>query len=151
MSFVIDRSVEIAAPAGVVWEVITDLPAYGQWNPFVPECHSTLQPGTSIEMRVNLGGRNPRRQVEWMTAYEPNLGFSYRMKPVPLGALSSARTHRIEPVSTTHCRYHSHFELMGWLMPLVRLVMLDRLDAGFEGMAQGIRRRAEQLWAQRKN
>ncbi len=33
-------------------EVITDFGAYGEWNPFVVGCSSTLEVGTPIDMRV---------------------------------------------------------------------------------------------------
>jgi hypothetical protein len=147
--FVIDRTLEIDAPAAVVWQVITDLPAYGEWNPFVPECRSSLKPGERIEMQVRLGKRLSR-QVEWMTGFDEGRGFSYRMKPVPFGALSSAREHRIESLEANRCRYHTHFELRGWLMPLVRKLMEEDLAKGFSGMTQGIKRRSESLWAQQQ-
>lgn len=146
MSFRINRSVEIDAPAEVVWNVITDFASYGEWNPFVPRCESTLEPGSAISMDVQLGGKKLSRQVEWITARDDGRGFSYRMRPLPLGTLSSARVHRIEALEGSRCRYHSHFELRGWLMPLVRAVMDARLDKGFSGMTQGIKRRAEALW-----
>lgn len=145
MSFVIDRSTEVEAPASLVWNVITDLPAYGEWNPFVPECRSTLRPGDAIEMQVRLGAGRLSRQVEWMTAFDEGRGFAYRMKPVPLGALSSARVHRIEPIDARRSRYHTHFELNGWLSGLVRALMRARLERGFDDMTQGIRQRAEWL------
>jgi hypothetical protein len=146
VSFVIDREARIDAPARVVWQVITDLAAYGEWNPFVPECRSSLRPGDPIEMQVRLGS-GLSRQVEWITGYDEGRGFSYRMKPVPAGALCSARVHRIDAIDDTHSRYHTHFELEGWLSGLVRALMRRKLEAGFEAMTQGIRARAEQLWS----
>ena len=146
MGFVIERQLEIEAPADVAWKVLTDLDAYGQWNPFVPECRSTLKPGDRIEMRVKLGRRSSR-QAEQMLTFEPGRGFSYRMRPLPFGALSSLREQRIEPVDETRCRYHSRFELRGWLMPLVRRLLGRGLDVGFSGMTQGLKRRSEQVWA----
>jgi len=144
MGFVIDREVDIAAPAHIVWQVITDLSAYGQWNTFVPECRSTLRPGEPIEMQVRLG-ETLSRQVEWMTAFDEGRGFSYRMKPVPLGALWSARVHRIEPLDDERCRYHTHFELNGWLSGLVGVLMRSKLEQGFTAMTRGIQQCAEQL------
>jgi hypothetical protein len=148
MSFVIDRTVEINAPADFVWEVLTDLPRYGEWNPFVVECRSSLKPGEAIDMKVRLGGRLQAAN-EVMLAFEPKRHFAYRMKPVPPGALSSRRTHDLEPLGAERCRYVSHFELNGWLMPLVRALMGRHLNAGFAGMTDGVRQRAEQLWAAR--
>lgn len=146
MSFVIERRLEVEAPASVVWQVLTDVPSYGQWNPFVPECRSTLRPGDPIEMRVKLGKRTSR-QVEVMLSFDEGRGFSYRMKPLPFGALSSLRVQRIEEISDDRCQYHTHFELQGWLMPLVRSLLGRDLDIGFSGMTQGVKRRSEQMWA----
>lgn len=147
--FVIERQLEVEAPAAVVWQVLTDLPRYGEWNPFVPECRSSLQPGERIEMQVRLGQRLSR-QVEWMTAFEEGRGFAYRMRPLPLSALASRREHLIETVDEGRCRYRSHFELRGWLMPIVRALMQSHLDKGFSAMTQGLKRRSESLWSQQQ-
>ena len=62
MAFVIEETREIAAPAEVVWEVISDLSRYGEWNPFVSKCESTLQPGDAIDMTVHLM-KKPQQQL----------------------------------------------------------------------------------------
>ena len=149
MNFVIDKTVEIRAPASVVWEVITDLAAYPQWNPFVVECHSTMKPGDAIDMRVQLFAK-PQKQREWMREHVPGRRLSYNMKPAPLGALASARSHEVKAIGGERTRYQSHFELRGWLLPMVRGIMGAKLETGFAGMTEGIRQRAESLWAQRQ-
>ncbi len=149
MSFIIEKTVEINAPADIVWEVITDLPRYGEWNPFVRECESSLQPGEPIVMKVKIGLMTQTAE-EVIQDCKPQSHLSYHMKPIEPGALSSFRSHNLESMNTTHSRYHSHFELKGWLMPLVRLMMGRNLRTGFVGMTDGIKRRAEQLWAERQ-
>jgi uncharacterized protein YndB with AHSA1/START domain len=148
MALTIDHTLDINAPAAVVWEVITDLPRYPEWNPFVLRCASTLQPGDPIDMRVQL--KDERDQREWITAHEPGRYLAYRMKPVPLGALSSERSHEVQAVDAGRARYRSHFQLRGWLAWLPRTLLGEVLHSGFSGMSQGIKRRAEALWAQRK-
>lgn len=150
MSYVIDRTLEINAPAEVVWEVITDFPRYGEWNPFILKCESTLKPGDPIDLRVKLMAvAQPQR--EWINEHTPGKRFGYSMKPMPLGALSSKRTHEVESVAGGRSLYHSHFELNGWLMPVVRGLLGARLQKGFAGMTVGIQSRAEQLWKQRQS
>lgn len=148
MSFVIDYSFDMDAPPEVVWEVITDLDRYGQWNPFVHECRSTLKPGDPIHMLVQIGS-GTRRQEEVMRDYREGEGFAYCMKPVPFGVLSSFRSHKIEALDGGRSRYHSHFELNGWLAPVVRGILGSKLDAGFGGMSRGVRDRAEALARER--
>lgn len=149
MSFIIDRTLEIDAPADVVWEVISDLPRYGEWNPFCIAVKSTLKPGDPIDMQVKLMSR-PQFQREFMIHCEPGQGFAYRMKPVPGGALSSHRSHAITAVDAQSSRYRSYFHMRGWLLPLVGGLLGRRLQAGFAGMNQGVKQRAERLWAERR-
>ncbi|MCX4091856.1 SRPBCC domain-containing protein [Nocardia sp. alder85J] len=145
MGFVIDESVEIGASADVVWGVLTDFAAYGEWNPFVLECRTTLRPGEPIDMLVQLTGPHPRRQREFIRSHTPGTEFAYTMKPVPAGALHSLRTQRLTPIDDEHCRYTSHFELNGWLRPVVSAALGAAMRRGFAGMTAGLRERAEKL------
>ena len=149
MKFVIEKEVTVQAPAEVVWQALTDFPRYGEWNPFVLECRSSLKPGDGIHMKVALVGTQGVDEV--IESCAPGTGFAYHMKPYPLGALSSLRSHEIRAAGIDRVTYRSYFHLQGWLMPLVRALMGRRLEAGFSGMTAGLKQRAEQLWAQRRN
>ncbi|MBF6328196.1 SRPBCC domain-containing protein [Nocardia transvalensis] len=144
MGFVIDQSVEIGASADAVWKVLTDFERYGEWNPFCVGCKSTLEVGSPIDMKVRLGS-GERAQREWILSHTPGVGFSYGMKPVPLGALRSLRSHTLTPLDADRCRYTSHFELDGWLRPLVTTTLGSALRTGFTSMTAAVKERAEQL------
>ncbi|WP_281783837.1 SRPBCC domain-containing protein [Sinimarinibacterium flocculans] len=144
--FTIDRMLEIDAPPEVVWKVLTDFARYGEWNPFVPEARCDLRPGGALEMQVRLRdkpGAKRQFQREWVNSVTPGTTYSYSMKPVPLGALRSERVQTVAALDAGRCRYTSHFELAGWLHPLVTAVLGDGLRKGFEDMAQGLKRQAE--------
>jgi len=145
MAFVIDDSVEIDAPAAAVWQVLTDFPRYREWNPFCVTAESTLEPGAPIDMRVKLLGPKEKAQREYIRAVEPGTGFSYTMKPIPLGALHSLRSHTLTPLGDERCRYDSHFELAGWLLPVVTGLMGAALRRGFGQMTAAVATRATQL------
>ncbi|MGF6888187.1 uncharacterized protein YndB with AHSA1/START domain [Nocardia sp. GAS34] len=145
MAFVIDESVEIDAPAAAVWQVLTDFPRYGEWNPFCVSAQTTLEPGAPIDMRVKLIGPKERAQREYIRSVEPGAGFSYTMKPMPLGALHSLRSHTLTPLGDERCRYDSHFELAGWLLPVVTGLMGAALRRGFGEMTAAVATRATQL------
>lgn len=144
MAIEINHELTINAPAGIVWEVISDAARYAEWNPFVLECETKLQPGSPINMKVKLGN-GIQKANEIIDEVHEGRGFSYRMKPPPLGALCSYRTHDIEPQSDNISVYRSHFELDGWLSPLVSMLMRSKLQAGFDGMSHAIKARAESL------
>src|SRR4051812_34036771 len=44
--------VEIEAPAAIVWQVLTDMPRYGEWNPFCVGARSTLEMGAPVFMTL---------------------------------------------------------------------------------------------------
>lgn len=74
----ISRSTHIAATPEEVWEVLADLPAYGEWNPFVREASGTLSVGEHLAVTIApAGGRRmsfrPRvlvaergRELRWL-------------------------------------------------------------------------------------
>ncbi|MGN6162139.1 MAG: SRPBCC family protein [Marmoricola sp.] len=143
MAFVIDHVVDIDAPPATVWGVLTDFARYGEWNPLAVECRTSLVPGEPIDMMVRLGPGPLRRQREWMRTHTPGREFSYRMKPVPGGALRSLRTQELTEIEGGRTRYTAHFEIRGWLQPVVTLLLGRALRQGFDGVAEGLRARAE--------
>jgi len=144
MSFVIEHDLEVKASADAVWQVITDFDSYKQWNPFLLDCESSMQPGEPIDLTVQLG-KQVRQEQEIIDTVTPGKGFTYRMKPMPGGALSSHRIHEITVIDENTCRYRSRFELQGWLSPVVKLAVGKHLLSGFGGMSHGIKDRAEAL------
>jgi hypothetical protein len=147
MKYVIEKDVQVEAPADAVWRVLTDFARYPEWNPFVRECETSLKPGTPIRMQVALVGTQQVDEV--IESCTPGMGFVYHMKPYPLGALSSRRSHEIVALGPDRSRYRSYFHLEGWLMPLVRALMGARLERGFAGMTTALKERAERTWARK--
>jgi hypothetical protein len=149
MSFIVDQRLDISAPSDLVWEVITDFDTYGQWNPFVVGCSSTLEVGSPIDMRVHIFRGFAQPQRERIFEHVPGKMFCYGVPPDALGAIRSRRCHEVSQTVDGACSYHSYFELSGWLAPLVRALFGPRLERGFESMSQGIKTRAESLLANR--
>jgi hypothetical protein len=136
---------EVEAPAERVWAVIADLDAYPDWNPFVVACRSTLVVGDPIWMRVRIFSFFVQPQRETIFEHVAGRRLRYGLAPLPLGALASDRSHEVEPLGPGRARYVSHFELRGWLAPLVRALLGARLAHGFAAMSDAIAVRAESL------
>ncbi|MGA6204558.1 SRPBCC family protein [Nocardia testacea] len=142
---VVDDVVEVDAPTEVVWSVLTDFDRYGDWNPFISRCRADLAVGAPIDMTVQQLAPRPIRMREWIRSVDPGRAFSYSMKPIPLGALRSKRAHTLTPLPQDRTRYESHFELDGWLAPLVGLLFGRGFKKGFPGMTTAVQREAERL------
>jgi hypothetical protein len=145
VAFVVEHTHEIAASAADVWRVISDLDRYPEWNPFVVQCRSTLVPGTPIVMRVRVLPWFAQSQTERVFEYVPGRRLRYGIDPLPFGALASSRSHEVEALGPDRARYVSHFELRGWLAPIVELLLGRRLADGFAAMSSAIAARAEEL------
>ena len=149
MAFIIDYELEINAPLDTVWEVITDVGRYKEWNKFTVDCRSTLKPGDPIVMKVMLFSK-PQPQTETIFTHVPKQSLSYGLDGGALKAIVSNRIHTVKALGPDRTYYSSHFELSGWLMPLVRALMKPRLVKGFRLMTDGIRDQAEKLHQSRR-
>lgn len=143
----IAETIVIAAPASMVWAVLTDLPAYGTWNPFVVACRSTLVVGEPIVMRVHVFPAFAQPQTETVLEHVPGARLCYGIAPSRFGVLTSRRCHDVEALDAGRSRYRSHFVLSGVLEPVVRGLLGARLAAGFHAMTVAVGRRAERLAA----
>jgi len=140
---VIEHRLRIDAPAPTVWEVISNLDCYPEWNPFVVACSSTLAVGDPIRMRVRVLPGLAQRQTERILDHEPGRRLCYGIPASALGALTSRRSHEVTALTPERAEYVSRFELDGWLAPLVSLLLGRRLAAGFESMSLALQARAE--------
>src|SRR6185436_11348114 len=100
MAIVIEHDLPVEAPPERVWEVVTDLARYPDWNPFVVACASTLEVGDPISMRVRLF-RWPQPQRETILEHERGRRLAYGLPPSRLGALVSRRSHEVFAESPT--------------------------------------------------
>jgi len=140
--FVINHTLTVNAPTETVWNVISDLDAYGEWNPFVVACDSTLEVNSPINMQVKLVPFFAFPQKETILSHDPSHQLSYGIS-LPFNALSSVRSHTVQVLSPGVTEYKSTFELSGWLSPLVKWMLQSRLKKGFDGMAEGLQERSE--------
>ena len=143
MAIVMDHIVDIDASPETVWGVLTDFENYERWNPLAVECTTSLVPGEPIDMMVRLGPGPLRRQREWIRTCTPGQEFSYTMKPVGLGTLRSLRTQQLTELPDGRTRYTAHFEIRGWLNPMVQLLLGRALKRGFDGVAAGLKAQVE--------
>ncbi|EGD55293.1 SRPBCC domain-containing protein [Gordonia neofelifaecis] len=145
MALITDSSIDIDAPAAVVWQVLTDFDAYGEWNPFQRECSSTLKPGDPIDMRFHLGPGGLKSKREYIYEVDEGRSFSYRMKPAPFGAVRSLRKHTVVDLGEGRSRYESHFEITGPASAIVKLMFGKELVGSFAAVTEAIGPRAEEI------
>lgn len=107
--------VDIAAPAQQVWDILCDMPRYGEWNPFCVRAESTLEMGAPVHMTlVNYavpGTLIPN--CEYICALEPGHLISWEMKHSAAWPYAARRDQLIEATGPATCRYLSTDAFLG--------------------------------------
>lgn len=105
----ISETVEIQASAKIVWDVLTDMPRYSEWNPFCVRAESTLEMGAPVDMTL-VNYSVPGTLVpncEYVCAYEPEKLLSWEMKWSEAWPYAARRDQIIEATGSDSCTYCS--------------------------------------------
>ncbi|WP_336333269.1 SRPBCC domain-containing protein [Pseudomonas putida] len=141
-------TVDIAAPAELVWSILVDLPSYPAWNPYTVKVESTLR----LNEPVNLYLPNPASPgellhvVEYLADFEPHRLLAWEMHASASNPDAARREQLIERVGPTSCCYHTTDQFLG---PTAETVMANHgrwVKQGFDAVALAVKARAESLY-----
>lgn len=140
---------DIAAPARVVWDILTDMPRYNEWNPFCIRAVSTLQMGAPVEMTLAnyLAPGTLFPNVEYVCANVPEQLLSWELPysaPFPYPA---RRDQVITATGPDSCRYHSSDAFLGQHGIHVFLFAGPWVKRAFDDSARALKARAEAMHA----
>src|SRR5438270_12498969 len=94
--------IAIQAPIAQVWAILVDLAHYSDWNPFVPRLESTLVPGDSIRLYVQMNARRRLVQTERVTRVDPPRCLAWRAL-YPPSLISGERVQELVPLADAAC------------------------------------------------
>ena len=128
----------IAAPPERVWEILTDAPAYSEWESGVQRVEGRIAPGEKIKV---VSEANPGRAFPVkVTGFEPGRSMVWS-GGMPLGLFKGVRTFTLTP-EDGGTRFTMREEYTGPLLPLIWRSMPD-LGPSFEQFAGGLKAKAE--------
>ena len=142
-------TVDIDAPASVVWQVLTDLPNYNDWNPHCVRIESTLRPGDPVRMKL-VNYANPGTLipiVEYLCAFEPERLLSWEAPWLAEWPYPARRDQVIEPLGEDRCRYYSTDAFLGETGIHVMRFAGDWVKRAFDDAARALKVRAEAIHA----
>jgi hypothetical protein len=135
-----DAAATIDAPPEAVWAILTDAPAYAQWDSGVQKVDGRIAPGEKIKV---VSEANPGRAFPVkVTAFEPSRSMVWS-GGMPLGLFKGVRTFTLAPEGEA-TRFTMREEYSGPLLPMIWRSMPD-LGPSFEQFARGLKARAETL------
>ena len=133
-----EASATIDAPPEQVWAVLTDAPAYAQWDSGVQKVEGRIAPGEKIKV---VSEANPGRAFPVKVAqFEPAQRMVWS-GGMPLGLFKGVRTFTLTPEGSA-TRFEMREEYTGPLLPVIWKSMPD-LGPSFEQFARGLKAKAE--------
>lgn len=91
----------IAAPVETVWEILTDFPRLGEWNPLLLSIEGELGLGARLRVRV---APLPQPVEATVVRYNPPYELAW-LDHVPLGAVTPQLSIRLEPAGEGRTRF----------------------------------------------
>ena len=125
----VEHEQEIAAAPEVVWQVLTDLPAYPEWNPYSQRVEGTLRVGERVRVEAHLGGEV--RSVEnLVTRIEPPHTLCWASQGWYARLARGTRCRNLEPIPGGGTRLRHHEVMDGPLAWLIERLYRPRIEAG---------------------
>jgi hypothetical protein len=137
------HSVDIEARPERVWQVLTDLQAYPEWNPFILRADGRIQAGEGLTLRMRpVGGRAATLRPTVLKATEPT-HLRWKGRLVLPKILDADHEFRIEalPDGRTRLTQDEHFS--GLLAPVMARSLDRRTLPAFAAMNAALKERAE--------
>ncbi len=130
----------IAAPAEVVWQLLTQAATYPDWNPAVVSIEGEMAVGGTVKL---VSVVNPKRTFSLkVTAFEAPSRMVWS-DGMPLGLFRGTRTYLVRPAGTGSS-FSMTEEFTGPLSGLIARSIPD-LTASFDQFADGLKAGAERL------
>ena len=129
---------EIHASPAAVWRVLTDLPRFRLWNPFIRAARGSTMKGGTVRVRVegmHFAARITERQDERELRWDGHVGADWLAR--------GDHVFTITRLADGWVRFHQVETFSGVLPWLLRRLLARQARRGFEAMNAALAREAE--------
>ncbi len=142
-------TVDIDAPARIVWDILCDMPRYNEWNPFCVKAVSELKMGAAVDMRL-MNYAAPGSIVpkcDYICALDKERMISWEMVHTDAWPYPARRDQVITPSGPNSCRYYSTDAFLGNNGIHVYRFAGPWVKRAFDDSAYALKARAEAFFA----
>ena len=141
----IHTEIEIQASDERVWDVLTDLATYPEWNPLIRQASGNVTAGEHLELHIHPPGLSKRTFLVKILRVEPRREFRWLGRVLMPGLLDGDHNLLIEPIGTNRVRLVQREDFSGLLVPFCARWLVRNMRQGFEEMNLALKKRAEQI------
>lgn len=132
-------TIKIKASPETIWAILTNAPAYPEWDPGVDRIEGRIAPGEKITAYTKL---SPGRAFPVkVTEFRPGQKMTWT-GGMPLGLFKGERTFTLAPQNNGVVEFTVREIFSGPLLPLIGRSIPD-LSSSFEQFAAGLKNQAE--------
>jgi hypothetical protein len=139
----IQTTIEINAPASMVWAVLTDFSQYGEWNPFIRSIRGKAQQGEQLEILIQPAGDGGMTFRPVILALQPEAELRWLGRLMLPGIFDGEHQFQLEPIGEDRTRLIHREVFSGLLVPLLWRNLDTQTRQGFEAMNQALKQRVE--------
>jgi len=136
------NEIEIQATAEEVWDILTDLEKYAEWNPLLYRAEGKAEMGE----RVKVSTRTASSEMDFdcaVVTVEPNRELAWKFHVILPFLFRGEHVFRIEPVSERSIRFVDRESFEGLLLPLRAKYLETDVKAAMIEMGRALKERAE--------
>lgn len=142
MKVKIENRIGVTATAPAIWEVLSDISAWPEWNPLYTRAAGVLRIGAQLDLEVAVPGQ-PKRMIRPVIAdWVPNDQIHWNLRMLG-GLVKTTRYLEIEQLTETGCIFTNGELFDGLLGRSIAKRMLRELREGFAAMGEALKARVE--------
>ncbi|MFE9689150.1 SRPBCC family protein [Micromonospora sp. NPDC005806] len=138
----ITTEIEIEAAPAAVWEVLIDVAAYPEWNPFLREATGRLAVGERLNFRAYPPGSSPISLKPRVLAKTPPHELRWIGRLLMPGVFDGEHIFTLTATSDGRTRLVQAERFTGILVPFTGK-LLNNTQAGFVALNEALKKRVE--------
>jgi hypothetical protein len=138
----VEHRVEIAAPQETIWQLLTDLERYADWNVYSPHVEGILAVGEIVTVEAHLG--DEVRSVEnRVTVVDPPHTLCWQSQEWYGWLVRGTRCRHLEPLPDGRIQLRHHELMSGPLAGPIEWLYRTRIEEGLKLLDDALKHAAE--------
>ena len=139
------REIEIQASADRVWQLLTDIASFPEWNPFIRRASGEIRIGARLEVHIQPSGASGMTFRPTVLRAEPERELRWLGHLLIPGLFDGEHIFTLESLGANRVRFVQREVFTGLLVPLFARRLETDTRRGFEEMNRALKARAEQV------